>query len=150
MTDNTSLQEKNNFVISLRDYLMESYGTDKHYTFGEGDFEGRMDDNGSSASYSLVRRDPNKPRDISGFCFRKDLCMGFSVPSDDKKILMDIQEFSEKKKIKNELIEHKIGDRDINYLKIIIAGKEYMISAYIDDGYAGEMDVYFTESPIIE
>lgn len=142
----STLQQKNDFVASLRDYLMKKYNTDKHYTFGEGNFEGRIDRDGSGATYSLVRGDTNKPRNITGFCFRKDLCRGFFVPEDSKGILSDIQKFSKEKGIESELLERKFGE-ELDQLNVAIAGKEYIVSVYIDDGYAGEILVNFMESP---
>ena len=66
----TELDSKSEFVLALREHLKREYKTEYHHTCGEGNIEGQKVGDG----HYLIRRDPNKPIDISGFYFRKDLC----------------------------------------------------------------------------
>jgi hypothetical protein len=131
----TALQNKNDFVIDLKHYLKSQYGTEHCYTNGEGEFEGKKTAEGA---YVSVRRDPSKPKDISGFCFRKDLCE--HPPGTANGILKEIHSFaSQKPDCKSTL------DKDT--LTIRFGKKEYLVTSFIDGGYAGEIDIYFMEAP---
>ena len=131
----TEQDQKNNFVIELRDYLQKTYQTKYNYTCGAGDFEV----SGANGTYTLILRSPNKPKNISGFYFRKDLC--FFAPQSEKAILENINTFSSTKTD----IESKLEEN--NKLTIKLGNKEYIVISHIEQGYAGEIGVYFMELP---
>lgn len=130
------LNQKNDFVLALRDYLMSKYSTEHHYTCGEGDFEGQK----VGGAYCLVRRDSNEPKDISGFYFRKDLCS--LVPQKELDVLRDVYNFSQDDKN----LESVLGEDEKN-LTIRFGDDNYLVTSYIDGGYAGEISVHFMELP---
>ena len=132
----TELNQKNEFALALREHLKSRYRTEHHYTCGEGNFEGQK----VGDTYCLVRRDPNKPRDISGFYFRKDLC--FWPPQSEADVLREIHDFSSR----DENLESVLGEDGKN-LRIRFWDKEYLVTSYIDGGYAGEISVHFMELP---
>jgi hypothetical protein len=121
--------EKNDFVTGLRDYLSSLYGIKHHYTFGTGDFEGKK----IGGSYCLVRRDSNKPKDITGFCFRKDLC---KIIPDINKLYDDINSFVKTKSNVKGKLEDKIG------LTLKLGKQEYLVHAYIGELYADEITIW--------
>ena len=132
----TELNQKNEFVLALREHLKSRYGAEHHYTCGEGDFESqRVGD-----AYCLVCRNPNKPRDINGFYFRKDLC--FWPPQSEADVLKEVHDFSSR----DENLESILG-KDGKNLKIKFDDKEYLVSSYIDKGYAGEISIHLMELP---
>jgi len=128
------LDQKNNFVLALRDNLKSLYRTESHYTHGEDDFEAQK----VGSAYCLVRKDQNKPRDVRGFCFRKDLC--YWPPRDEAEILKEVHDFSSR--YKN--LESVLG-KESEHLKIKFGDKEYFVTSHIDGGYAGEISISFTE-----
>ena len=130
------IKSKNKFVLALREYLKSRYKTEYHYTCGEGDFDGQKVGN----AYGLVRRDLNKSRDIRGFCFRKDLCCW--APQNEAEVLRDVYNFSQRDKNLESVL-----DEDGKKLRIRFGDKEYLVTSYIDDGYAGEINVHFIELP---
>ncbi len=132
----TELTQKNEFVLALREHLKSRYQTEYHHTCGESNFEGQK----LGRAYCLVRRDPNKLRDINGFYFRKDLCSW--APQDEAGILRDVHDFSSRDKN----LKSVLG-KDGKNLKIRFGGKEYLVTSHIDGGYAGEISVQFMESP---
>lgn len=120
------LELKNDFVISLKDYLMSEYGFVNQYTCGKMDFEGQK----VGDSYVLKKRAPDKSKDITGFCFRRDLCT--RAPENEGELLEKIHNFSVR--------QRKISRLDPEYdeiLKITIGKTDYRISPYIEKGYAG-------------
>lgn len=127
--------KKNKFVTDLRDHLISLYKTKQHYTYGEGEFKAQMKGN----VYCLSRKDLNEKDNISGFCFRNDLCD--CPPEDIGQVLKDIQVFS----LKDESIESRL-DTIAKSLEIKLNDKKYLIHSFIDEGYAGEISVYFIES----
>ena len=133
------LKLKNNFVRELRNYLQEMYGTSHNYTYGKGDFEARK----NKGAYELVRKPINAPEDLSGFCFRKDLCT--SPPFNKINLLEDIIRFiSIRKDLECRLLDkHKNHD----YLDITFNKKEYLLSAHIGGGYADDINISLMESP---
>ena len=128
----TVLNQKNNFVISLREHLKSIYNTRYHYTFGESDFEYQKIDKG----YSLIDRDPNKPRNISGFYFRKDLCSW--LPQNATEVLKEIHDFASKDKNLESVLREDKKD-----LKITFGDKDYLVTSYINNSYAGNIVVWF-------
>jgi hypothetical protein len=131
------LNVKNNFVISLREHLQSMYGTNRNYTYGEGDFEGKKIGGG----YNLVRRDPNVPRDINGFCFRKDMCL--NPPWNETEVLKNIHLFASGKKNIESILQSD-GRAQLS----IKRGKDtYSVTAHIEEGYAGEISIYFMKLP---
>jgi len=131
------LNQKNEFVLSLREHLMSKYSTKHHYTCGEGDFEGQK----IGSAYCLVRRDPNTPRDISGFCFRRDLCSW--APQNASDVLKDVYDFSQREKNLESVL-----DKQEKKLTITFGNRKYSVTSYIDKGYAGEISVSFMELPL--
>ena len=132
----TELNQKNEFVLTLREHLKSRYRTKHQYTCGEGEFEGQKVGN----AYCLVRRDPNKPKDISGFYFRKDLCSW--APQNTSDVLKDVHDFSQRDKN----IESILGEEGKN-LTIKFGNTKYLVTSYIDGGYAGEISVHFIKLP---
>jgi len=130
------LDRKNEFVLALREYLKSKYHTEHHYTCGERDFEGQK----IGGAYYLVRRDSNKPKDISGFYFRKDLC--FWEPQNASEVLKDVHDFCHREKN----LESVLGKEGKN-LTIKFGDNEYLVTSYIDVGYAGEISVSFMKLP---
>jgi hypothetical protein len=135
----TDLTKKNEFVLALRDHLQSIYSTEHNYTFGEGDFEGKKIGEG----YSLVRRDAKKPKDISGFVFRKDLCAW--APQNESDIIKDVHKFFEKYKNLESVIEE-----DGKRLSIKFGSTDYIVHTHIDGGYAGEISVYLVNIPFLK
>ena len=123
--------EKNDFVISLRDHLADLYQTKHYSTYGKGEFEAKK----TEEAYSLVRKDPNQPKDLMGFCFRKDLC---SLHPDTKKLYDDIRSFASRNNIESKL-ETK---NKIDILTLKIDKEQYLVSAYVGPLYADNIDVY--------
>ena len=132
----TGLNQKNKFVLALREYLKSRYKTEYHYTCGEGDFDGQKAGN----AYGLVRRDLNKSRDIRGFCFRKDLC--YWAPQNEAEVLRDVYNFSQRDKNLESVL-----DEEGKNLTIKFGNQEYLVTSYIDGGYAGEISVSFMKLP---
>jgi hypothetical protein len=132
----TKLNQKNEFVLALREHLMSKYSTEHHYTCGEGDFEGQK----VGDAYCSVRRDLNEPTDINGFYFRKDLC--FQPPQSEADVLKEVSDFFQRDKNLESALEENGKD-----LKIRFGDKEYLVTSYIDKGYAGEINVHFMELP---
>ena len=130
----SELTQKNEFVLALRKHLKSKYHTKHHYTCGDSDFEGQKID----GSYCLVRRDSNKPRDFSGFYFRKDLCS--LAPQNASDVLMDVNDFSERDKN----LESVLGEEEQN-LTLRFGNKEYRVTSHIGEGYAGDISVNFME-----
>jgi len=89
--------------------------------------------------YNLVRRDPSKPKDISGFCFRKDLCSW--QPKEDSAVINDVFKFSQR--YKN--IECVLEDEGKS-LTLKFGNTEYFVSTHIGGGYAGEITVYLIQA----
>lgn len=132
----TEINQKNEFVIALREYLKSKYNTNYHYTCGEDDFESKKIDD----AYCLFRRDSDNEKNISGFFFRKDLCS--PIPKNASEILKNIYEFSQNKKnIESELRGDGKG------MKVKIGDRKYLVNSYIDEGHAGEISVSFMELP---
>lgn len=127
-----TLETQNNFIISLRNYLMNLYDTKHHYTFGEGNFEGKKIGN----AYCLVEKDSNKPRDITGFCFRKNLLYFNNL--NENQLLENICSFLLSKNIK---IETQ------NPLTIKLSDNKYLINTHIGKGYADDISVSFMQLP---
>ena len=134
-----TLNKKNEFVVALREHLQSKYQTKHHYTFGEGDFEGREEE----GAYCLVRKGSNEPKDISGFCFRKDLCSW--APQSETDMLGEVHNFASG----NKNLESALGNGGKS-LEIRFDGEKYMVSAYIDEGHAGEISLSFVKSPSFE
>lgn len=132
------IRSKNEFVLELRDYLKSKYKTEQDYICGEGEFEGRRVGN----AYCFVRKDPNEPKDISGFYFREDLC--YWPPQSEADILRKVHNFSLSKNLESMFKEGK------GYLKIKFGDSEYLVAPHIDDGYVGDIGVYFMELPCFE
>ena len=129
---------KNGFILALRDYLQSKYSTQSHYTLGESDFEGKI-----GGGYNLVRRDPNKPKDISGFVFRKDLCDW--TPKNETDIINDVHKFS----LNYKSLENVLSD-DRKTLSIKFGNSDYLVNAHIGGGYAGELSVYFVNMSFVK
>jgi len=132
----TDLNQKNEFVLALREHLMSKYSTRHHYTEGEGNFESQK----IGGAYCLVRRDPKKSRDISGFYFRKDLCPW--APQNSQDVLKDVHNFSQRDKNLESVL-----DEEGKNLTIKFGNQEYLVTSYIDGGYAGEISVSFMKLP---
>ena len=133
---NKDLKQKNEFVLALREELKSLYGTRAHYTYGEGDFEAVKKGNG----YSLVRRDANQQKDISGFEFSKDLCQ--RLPCNEQDLLRHVHAFASGQQGIESVLEK-------DHLQIKIGNKEYSVMTYIDAGYAGPIKLYFIEYPTL-
>ena len=132
------LEQKNDFVVALREHLKSRYQNDNPYTFGEGEFEAQV----SEGCYSLVRRDTEKPEDISGFCFRKDLCSCSYLFHSIDDVLKEAHNFA----LGRENVKSRL-DKGGEELEIAILGKKYHVRAYVGEGYAGEIGVDFMEAP---
>ena len=132
----TELNRKNRFVLDLREHLKSIYRTENHYTYGESDFESKKVGN----MFSWVRRDLSKPKDISGFCFRKNLCS--RPPQSVLNVLKEIHEFSLRDKNLESVLEKDGGNLEIKF-----GDKKYLVTSYIDGGYAGEVSVHFAKLP---
>jgi hypothetical protein len=130
------LNQKNEFVIALREHLKSRYKTKNHYTCGESDFEAQKKDR----AYCLIQRDLNKPKNISGFYFRKDLC--HLVPENEAEVLKEVHNFS----LKDKNIESVLGEDEKN-LTIRFNNKEYLVTSYVGRGYNGDICVNFMEFP---
>jgi len=139
----TALQEKNDFVLDLREHFQEKYGTKYHYTFGEGDDEAEIRNNNGCVSYHLVKRDPKKPRDLSGFVFRKDLCS--YLPQNTDEILNNVHRFAVKKGIESRLSKNSQDDLRLN---LEFDEIEYSVRAWIGELYADEINIRLNESII--
>lgn len=138
------LEEKNKIIVGLRDYLMKLYNTNEYYTFGEEDFE--IDEaKRKQGIYCSVRRDPNKPRDLSGFCFRKDLLSGFWSSDKETKIRFyeDIHRFLNRQKNVESKLRFDSGEPK---LSLRIENEEYSVRVYVGEGYADEIHVDFMKS----
>lgn len=133
---NEEKYQKNQFIVLLREHLMSLYSTKNHFTPGEGLYRGEKTSNG----YSLVVKDTDEPMDITGFFFRKDLCL--STPKNSSNVLKEIVNFASKKGLEATL------KKESNSLKIkSLEDKDYLVTSHIDEGYAGEISVDFVESP---
>jgi hypothetical protein len=130
----TELEQKNKFIHSLIEHLKSKYHTEHHYTCGEGNFKGQK----IGGAYCLVRKDPNKLKEISAFYFRKNLCS--CAPQNVSVVLKDIHNFS----VREKSLESVFGE-DGKKLTILFGYKKYMVTSYIDEGYAGEINVSFME-----
>ncbi|MCF7872197.1 hypothetical protein K9L97_04130 [Candidatus Woesearchaeota archaeon] len=131
---NNDLTNKNNFVISLRDHLINWFGTDRAYTYGEGNSEVRV----TKGFYCLYRREGSEPEDITGFCFRKDLCA--KVLYEKKDILDHICDFAMNVP---SLEEVSLSD---NGLSFSLNDKNYLVSVGIGKGPYDVIDVSVMES----
>ena len=129
------LIQKNKFVCDLRDHLMSIYSTGYHYTYGEEDYKGQK----IGDVYCSIRKDINEPRDINGFCFRKDLCS--LKPNDASDVLKNVYDFSQKDKNIESILEKGKN------LVIKFGKKDYIVTSHIEEGYAGEIYIYFMELP---
>lgn len=139
-------QIKNDFIVSLRNHLMEKYNTRAHYTY-DNEYKRKREEGENSVNYSLVRKDPTEPREIHGFCFRKDLCDGFlSLFQTEEDLIKDIVEYAEEQGIEAEIRESLIEDQPSS-IDLIIDDEKYWGRVYIEDGYAGEIDFYISEHP---
>jgi hypothetical protein len=128
-----TLTQKNRFVTELRDYLQEKYRTKEVHTYGDEGFESRK----TQGAYCLVRTPTNKPSDISGFCFRKDLCSW--PPRTEKQLLDDVKDFASR----TEGLEAKF-EQNRGILKMTFEDTNYLVHPHIDQGHAGEISIYFT------
>ena len=131
--------QKNEFVLALREHLASTYHTEHHYTSGAGDFAGQTIDGGA---YRLAPRDQTKSKDISGFYFRKDLCSW--VPQHASDVLRNIYDFSQR----DRHLE-SVFDPEGESLTIRFEHQEYLVTSFIDDGYAGEISVRFMKLPCL-
>lgn len=129
------LIKKNEFVIALRDHLQSKYQTEYNYTSGDGDSKAKIVD----GAYCLTNKDPDELKDLSGFCFRKDLCS--CPPRKESEILREIHNFSLEKNLESELDE--TGNTTIKLEK-----NKYLITSYIDGGYAGNINVNIMKLPL--
>ncbi len=129
------LATKNNFVKSLRDYLMLIYQTENHFTSGEGPI--RVEKIGNA--YIGVTRSPDEQEDLTGFYFRKDLCSGF-LPSNDSGVLDEVKRFVSKD------LEIKLLKETPEHLTLSIKDREYMVTAHIGELYADEISINFYPS----
>lgn len=139
MNNTDSQQQKNGFVIALRDYLMANYKTETHHTFGEERLKGEERD----GVYFGVHRDPAEPRDITGFCLRKDLC-GYA-PDRAEQVLKLINCFA----ISCGGLEAKL-ENEADELTLRFGSDRYIVSAHIGEGYADKIDVSFTKMPVLK
>ena len=126
------LSQKNEFVYSLVEYLQSKYRTEYYRVSGSGSFEGKNID----GAYCSVCRDSD---DLNGFSFRKDLCN--FVPFDGIDVLKDIYEFA---CLDSDI--YSVFDED-RRLKIRFGDKDYLVTSFIDGGYAGVIGVSFVELP---
>ena len=130
---NSDQKAKNNFVLSLRDRLATLYGTEHHYTPGEGDFEARETD--GVYCWSSVRRDPSKPKDINAFFFRKDLC-AWILP--ETVVYEKINSFANSRGIESKL---KIRPDGTPSLTLKFGKEEYQVQMYTGEGYAADIRI---------
>ena len=126
---------------------MKSYGTKNHYTSGESDFEAGIKGDEQSISYVLKRRDPNKSKDISGFCFRKDLCS--FPPQNADSILSEVHSFAKNQGIESVLDKNRYLKEEKRSLTLNIGRERYGVSTFIDEGYAGEISIDLLQMPAI-
>ncbi len=116
-------------------YLKSKYGTRYCYTHGGGGYEAKKEGD----AYCLYQGDSDKPRNIDGFCFRKDLCN--TPPLSRESILLDVHNFSLKKNIESVLDES---------LRIKFSDVKYLVHTYIGEGLADEINVVFMKIPDYE
>lgn len=119
MDESTKLKDR--FVRGLREFLQQSYGFEKVYTFGK-------------------KNEFGIEEDLGGFLFNKLSCdnlYSFDLKK-KKEILNDINAFA----ISNRF-ESKFDNEE--YLKLKIGEKNYMIYTYIEEGYAGEISIIVRE-----
>ena len=107
-------ERKNNFILKLRDYINELFGTEA----------------------SLVKSgdDPYKPIDISGIVLSKDTCSKSYGPYTESELIKKIHEFALKQGA--EVTKHD------TYLGITLGNKSYTIITYVDDLYAGKISIH--------
>lgn len=126
------LELKNDFVISLKDYLMSEYGFVNQYTSEGSNFENKK-------ASCLFKRENEKSEDITGFCFRKDLCS--KIPGDEEELLEKIHNFS----VRNGRVSRQDPEYD-EILKITIGKTDYRISPYIEKGEAGHIKIHLNNA----
>jgi len=129
-----SVPRKNEFVLELKDTLAGVLGTLQNYVYGWGDFEG-IERNGS---YQLIRKNSDN-RDLSGFCFRKDLCS--YKPFNSESLKEFITRWTNERGIETII--------DKESLRITLENKKYLVFTSIGEGYADYIDVTLIEVPKI-
>jgi len=149
-----NLRAKNDFVENLRDHLAELYETE-YYDNTDNELLVDIKKFTNFVIYSAIKRNPMEtPYDLSGFCFRKNLCN--FAPGSSKAVYEEIHNFALSQGIESTLEEtgRKITlstippkqKEEIIHLTLKIEEKEYNIHAYVDPLYAGYIDVYLSES----